>query len=116
MSSTTNGVPCNESRQTVNSAKPMISSMSSPDRAPRTDSVSAAGESTVRAPAPRADRISTRNAVLLQSALARQPEIRPEVVERARALAEDPHYPSIDVIKRVAQQILRAPDLSEDET
>jgi hypothetical protein len=92
----------------------MISSMSSPDRAPRTDSVSAAGESAVRARAPRPDHISTRNAVLLQSALARQPAIRPDVVERARALAEDPSYPPADVMRRVALQILRAPDLSED--
>ena len=44
----------------------------------------------------------------------RQPEIRPEVVERARALAADPNYPPRDVLKNVSAQILNSADLSED--
>jgi hypothetical protein len=74
------------------------------------------GPSAARAHAPRADRISTENAAFLQAALERQPEIRPEVVERARALAADPNYPPREVIQHVAQQILHSPDLSEDES
>jgi hypothetical protein len=31
-------------------------------------------------------------------------------------LAADPHYPSAAVIKRVAEQIVASPDLSEDES
>ncbi len=60
--------------------------------------------------------ISTQSAAYLQGALSRQPAIRPEVVERARALAADPTYPSAAVIKRVAQQIVASPDLSEDQS
>lgn len=94
----------------------MISSASSPDRTPRTDLVSAPGQSGPRPYAPRPDRLSTEGAAFLHGALARQPAVRPEVVERARALAADPHYPSPQIMKRVAEQIVAAPDLSEDES
>lgn len=94
----------------------MISSASSPDRAGRADLVSAAGPSAPRPYAPRPDQINTESAAFLRGELERQPAIRPEVVERARALATDPGYPSAEVIKRVAEQILGAPDLSEDES
>jgi hypothetical protein len=36
------------------------------------------------------------------------------VVERAKALAADPTYPSAAIMKSVAGQILASPDLSED--
>jgi hypothetical protein len=94
----------------------MISSASSPDRAGRADLVSAAGPSAPRPYTPRPDRISTESAAFLRGALERQPAIRPEVVERGRALAADSKYPSPEVIKRVAEQIVGAPDLSEDES
>jgi hypothetical protein len=48
--------------------------------------------------------------------LAAQPEIRPEVVARARALAADPGYPSNAILERVSQLILATPDLSEDQS
>lgn len=51
---------------------------------------------------------------LLEATLARQPAIRPEVVARARALAMNPDYPPMTIIRIMAQQILAAPDLSED--
>ena len=92
----------------------MISSTSSTDRAARADLVSAPGPSLSRPYSPRPDQISTESAVFLRGALERQPAIRPEVVERARALAADPGYPSTAVLKRVAEQILGAPDLRED--
>lgn len=94
----------------------MISSASSPDRTARTDLVSAAGPSAPRPYAPRPDQITTESAAFLRGELARQPAIRPEVVERARALAADSGYPSTEVITRVAEMILAAPDLSEDES
>ncbi len=93
----------------------MISSASSPDRAARPDLVSAAGPAASRPAAARLDRISTESATFLRGALERQPAIRPEVVERARALMADPGYPSLEVIKSVAAQIVAAPDLSEIE-
>lgn len=94
----------------------MISSASSPDRTPRPDLVSAAGQSSPRPAAPRPDRISTENAQFLRSELDRQPEVRPDVVERARGLAADPSYPPVEVRRHVAAQILASPDLSEDES
>lgn len=79
--------------------------------------VSASGPnlSPVRPPSIRPDRISTEGGAALQAALARQPAIRPEVVERARALAADPGYPSPAIMQRIAAQIVGSPDLSEDE-
>ena len=94
----------------------MISSASSPDRAARPDLVSPAGPSAPRPNAPRPDQISTDSADYLRGALVRQPAVRPEVVERARKLASDPTYPSPEIIKRVAEQIVRSPDLSEVES
>lgn len=93
----------------------MIPSLSSSDRTPRPDPASVQTQ-TPRALPARPDRISTNGAAYLQVALDRQPSIRPEVVERARALAADPSYPPPAVIKSVARQIVGAPDLSEDES
>ena len=69
-----------------------------------------------RCHAPRVGQLSASNLAVLRSELSRQPEIRPEVVARARALAADPEYPRIEILQVVAQQILRAPDLSELES
>lgn len=60
-----------------------------------------------------ADRFSPENTAALKAALAQQPEIRPDVVARARALAADPSYPSPEVLRQVGETILRSPDLSE---
>jgi len=38
----------------------------------------------------------------LMQALKSQPEVRPEMLERAKQLAEDPGYPPKDVIKAIA--------------
>jgi hypothetical protein len=62
------------------------------------------------------DRISTQGAAYLSSALASQPEVRPEEVARGAALAADPNYPSASIIKSIAGAILASPDLSEDES
>jgi len=93
----------------------MISSTSSADRTPRSDLVSAAAAQNQANAAPaKSDRISTDNAAFLQSALANQPEIRPEEVARASALAADPSYPSTSILRSVASRILASPDLSEE--
>ena len=94
----------------------MISSTSSTDRSVRPELVSGAGPSGDRARAPRPDQISTESAAFLRSALQRQPEIRPEVVARARELADDPAYPPVNALRHVAAQLLASPDLTEDES
>jgi hypothetical protein len=94
----------------------MISSTSSTDRTARPDLVSTPATASERPYTPRPDQISTESAAFLRSELQRQPEVRPEVVERARALAADPNYPPAEVMRHVAQQILNSPDLSEDES
>jgi hypothetical protein len=65
------------------------------------------------APAPAADRLSTASAAGLRSALAATPTIRPEAVERAKALALDPNYPPLHIIERVAKLIADSQDPSE---
>lgn len=94
----------------------MISSTTSTDRAARPDVVPASGPANGRPYTPRPDQISTENAAFLRAELQRQPEVRPEVVARARALAEDPNYPPAEVLRNVAEQILNSPDLSESES
>ena len=94
----------------------MISSASSPDRTPRAEVLAATGPAAPRPFAPRPDRISTDSATFLHAELARQPEIRPDVVARARLLAADPAYPPAAVIKSIAHAILASPDLSESDS
>ena len=94
----------------------MISSTSSSDHSTRVDSVAASGHAVARRAVAKTDEISTESAKFLQSALAAQPEIRPEVVARARLLAADPSYPSPEIMRRIGEQILGAPDLSEDQS
>ena len=94
----------------------MISSTSPSDRSRPTDAPAPTGPTGARPPAVRPDRVSTQSAAALRAALTHQPEIRPEVVERARALANDPSYPSPEIIRQVAAVIVRAPDPSLDES
>lgn len=94
----------------------MIIPSSSSGRPDRSASVSITGQTTVRAAFARPDHLSTENAALLRAALVNQPEIRAEVVARARVLASDPGYPPLSVVRLMAQQILASPDLSEDES
>jgi hypothetical protein len=93
----------------------MIPSTPPPDRTVRPDAIAASGNYH-RVKTAQPDRLSTESAAALRESLARNPEIRPAEVARARALAADPSYPPVSVMKRVAQQILAAPDLSEDES
>ncbi len=94
----------------------MISSASSSDRAPRAADPAALNGLGSRVSLRRADSFSPGSAALLRAELHRQPEIRPEVVARARRLAADPSYPPPAVVSRVASLILAAPDLSNDES
>lgn len=93
----------------------MITSTTSTDRTVRPDPVPAAANGANRGLVARPDQISTENAAFLRAELQRQPEIRPDVVARARALAGDPNYPPQAVLRDVAAKILAAPDLSETE-
>ena len=61
------------------------------------------------------EQLSTIHAENLRAALDRTPEIRPEVVERARGLAADPLYPPRQIIEDVARLITSSPDLSSEE-
>jgi hypothetical protein len=90
----------------------MISSTSSSSGAARPDLNLAPGAAAAR-PVTLRDQLSTEHAAFLNSQLAAQPEIRPDVVARARALAADPSYPPMAVIQKIASQILASPDLSE---
>jgi len=60
------------------------------------------------------DQIHIDKASALRTNLQQVPEIRPEVVARARALVSDPSYPSDGIIAQVSRAIVNSPDLSED--
>ena len=94
----------------------MITSTTSTDRTVRPEMPAVSGKPAPRTAGPRQDQVSTGNAEFLRAELQRQPEVRPEVVARARELAADPSYPPTEVIQKVAEQILGSPDLSEDES
>lgn len=65
--------------------------------------------------APAVEALSTGHAAALQAELARQPEIRPEVVERASRLLADGNYPPRVIIEDLARLIAQSRDLSESE-
>lgn len=83
---------------------------------PRPAALGTSGPAAPRLAVPRRDLFSSESAATLRAELQRQPEIRPEVVARGRALAADPAYPPLSVLTSVARQILAAPDLSNDES
>jgi hypothetical protein len=93
----------------------MISSTPSSDRPLRPETTPPlAPKTTGKAAGPGPDQLSLEKIELLREALAKVPEIRPEVVERGRALAADPSWPPQEVLRKVSELILSAPDLSED--
>jgi hypothetical protein len=95
----------------------MINSTPSPGNSPLSNAVSLSqtpSSYTRGTPVPR-DSLSLDQADGLNSALASQPEIRPEMLEKGRALAADPNYPPLSVIQQVAGQIVNSPDLSEEQ-
>jgi hypothetical protein len=93
----------------------MIHSASSSPDSGRPDPFAVAGQFAgirpVRLPP---DKLHTAQVNALRESLGLVPEIRPEVVARARALAADPAYPSDRIIRHVSAAIVNSPDLSED--
>ena len=94
----------------------MISSTTSTDRSARPELIPASVPARPRNARPSPDQISTESVEFLRAELKRQPAARAEVVARGRALAADPNYPPMEVLKKVAEQILKSPDLSEDQS
>ncbi|HYC71886.1 MAG TPA: hypothetical protein VEB66_11805 [Opitutaceae bacterium] len=94
----------------------MIHSTPSPDRTPRPEAVSSSAPFVAPPRGPGADRFSPEHTTALRAALGRHPEVRPDVVERGRALAADPSWPSPEILHRVGELILSAPDLAADES
>lgn len=93
----------------------MIDSTSSPDRSQRLNAGTADGQSPTVRIKPGRDSFTSEQAASLADALSSQPEVRPEEVARGQALAADPGYPSPEIIRNVASQIVNSPDLSEDD-
>lgn len=61
------------------------------------------------------DSLSTDNLAQLKASLARTPAVRPEVLERASALAKDPGYPSTAILGKIGRLIAQSKDLSLQE-
>ena len=93
---------------------PASSSASSSSSARNIAIAAASTASVAQAPSKPIDQIHIDKASALRSSLQEVPEIRPEVVERARALAADPTYPSNAIISHISKAIVNSPDLSED--
>lgn len=82
---------------------------------PLPPSFSRPAQAGARQPESTGEQLSTIHAENLRAALTRTPEIRPEIVERARGLASDPLYPPRQIIEDVARLITDSPDLSTAE-
>ena len=94
----------------------MISPTSPLDPLRRPDLTPLGGAPVARRAPSVSDQFSPESSLRLKESMNRQPEIRPEVLERAKALAADPDYPSPAIMRDVARQILGSPDLSEMDT
>jgi hypothetical protein len=90
----------------------MIHSTSSSDRVLRPEGPVLRAK-TPAASTPGADTFTPWNTDALKTALTEQPELRADVVARAKLLAADPSYPSPEILRQVGDAILRSPDLSE---
>jgi len=55
---------------------------------------------------PAGDVFQPEQTASLMETLRKEPDARPEQVERARALAADPAYPSEDVLARLAERLI----------
>lgn len=95
----------------------MIHSASSSSPSDRNIAIAAATTPSIsRAPSRPIDQVHIDKASALRANLQEVPEIRAEVVERARALAADPSYPSDKIIRQISRAIVNSPDLSEDQS
>jgi uncharacterized membrane protein len=59
------------------------------------------------------ERLSSANTQALREALNNAPEVRPEVVERAKKLSVDPNYPPRELIERLAKLMVETRDNAE---
>ena len=91
------------------------SASSSSSSAARNIAIAAASTASASKAQPKPiDQIHIDKASALRTNLQQVPEIRADVVERAKALAADPSYPSDGIIRQISKAIVNSPDLSED--
>lgn len=95
----------------------MIHSASSSSSSARSAALGAApvAAALVRPASAPSDQIHIDLSSTLRLALQQSPEIRPEVVARARAIVSDSTYPSDMILRAISAVIINAPDLSEDQ-
>ncbi len=66
----------------------------------------AAGSGASKSHASKGDTLAPAIMTKLMDALRASAEVRSEAIERGRALASDPGYPSADVLREVAKRLL----------
>lgn len=93
----------------------MINSTSKTDNILRPETIAGrAPQSRPATPPPsETDNMSASSQATLQAALGKHPEVRPEVVERGKQLLVDGNYPPKEIIRRLSEMLVKAPDLSE---
>ncbi len=92
----------------------MIPSSSRLDPTIQAQALAAADRAAPPKAATPAEHLSRPGVEALRTALQSQPEVRPEVVARGRALAADPAYPSSAILQDISRRILQSPDPAED--
>lgn len=93
----------------------MINSTSKTDNILRPETITARPpQNRPTAPIPtETDSIRASSQENLKEALRAQPEVRPEVVERARQLLADGNYPPREIIRRLSEMLMKSADLAE---
>ena len=94
----------------------MINSTSKTDNILRPDTIAGRPAQTrpTTAPSPtETDTIRASSQENLKAALNAQPEVRPEVLERAKQLLADGNYPPREIIRRLSEMLVKSADLSE---
>ncbi len=94
----------------------MINTTSKTDSMLRSEAIVGQIPTRPAAPAPRpadTERLSASSQETLQTALSQQPEVRPEVVARGRALAVDASYPPLQIIRQLSELLTNSADLAE---
>jgi hypothetical protein len=94
----------------------MIHSTSNNSGYPRADALAHLAKQntpSARAEVSNSEKLSRVQTDSLNSALANSPEVRPEVVERAKRLAVDPNYPPRQIIEQLAKLVIAAQDPAE---
>lgn len=88
----------------------MINPTSNSSPLPRPNGYSPSAPPASRRPVVAGDRLETASLDHLRAGVAALPAVRADVVELGRSLANDPGYPSDEIVEKLAALLVRQPE------